>query len=87
MILSESPKGPFARSINRVPFILQIIICLLLGILVAYVYPDDTSIIPTLGTLFVKALKAVAPILVFVLVSAAIAKHQSGEKTAMKPKL
>ena len=85
MILSESPKGPFARSINRVPFILQIIIGLLLGILVAYVYPDDTSIIPTLGTLFVKALKAVAPILVFVLVSAAIAKHQSCEKTAMKP--
>ena len=63
----------------------QIVIGLILGIFAAYVYPDDKSVIPTLGNLFVKALKAVAPILVFVLVASAIAKHQSGQKTSMKP--
>ncbi|MBO6157003.1 MAG: serine/threonine transporter SstT [Succinivibrio sp.] len=85
MLESENPKGPFARTLNRVPFILQIVIGLILGIFAAYVYPDDKSVIPTLGNLFVKALKAVAPILVFVLVASAIAKHQSGQKTSMKP--
>ena len=64
---------------------LQIVIGLLLGIFAAYVYPDDKTVIPTLGTLFVKALKAVAPILVFVLVASAIAKHQAGQKNNMKP--
>ncbi len=85
MLENLNPKAPFAQTLNRIPFILQIVIGLCLGIITAIVYPDDKSVIPTLGHLFVQALKAVAPILVFVLVSAAIAKHQTGTKTNMKP--
>jgi serine/threonine transporter len=85
MLENINPKAPFAQTLNKIPFILQIIIGLLLGIFAAFIYPDDKSIIPTLGKLFVQALKAVAPLLVFVLVSAAIAKHQSGTQTNMRP--
>ena len=38
-----------------------------------------------LGSLFVGALKAIAPILVFVLVTAAIAQHQKGNQAHIKP--
>ena len=85
MLENLNPKAPFANTLNKSPFILQIIIGLFLGIIVAVVYPDDKAIIPTLGKLFVQALKAVAPILVFVLVSAAIAKHRTGTQTNMRP--
>ena len=38
-----------------------------------------------LGTLFIKALKAIAPILVFILVAAAIVKKEVGVKSNMRP--
>jgi serine/threonine transporter len=38
-----------------------------------------------LGTLFVGALKAVAPVLVLMLVMASIANHQQGQKTSIRP--
>jgi serine/threonine transporter len=38
-----------------------------------------------LGTLFVGALKAVAPVLVLMLVMASIANHQHGQKTSIRP--
>ena len=38
-----------------------------------------------LGSLFVGALKAVAPVLVFVLVMAAITQHQAGSEAHIKP--
>ncbi len=38
-----------------------------------------------LGTLFVGALKAVAPVLVLMLVMASIANHQHGQKTNIRP--
>ena len=86
MLESENPKGPlFFMVLSRTPFILQIVCGLILGIFAAFVYPYDTTVIPTFGVIFVKALKAVAPILIFVLVSAAIAKHKSGMQTNLKP--
>lgn len=56
---------------------------MLLGLLLAVVVPDATWL-AIFGTLFVSALKAVAPILVFVLVIAAIAQHKKGVKTNMR---
>ncbi len=85
MLEPINPRFPLTNSLNKIPFILQIVIGLIIGILLAVVYPYDKSVIPTFGTLFVKALKSVAPILVFVLVSAAIARHRQGSKTNMKP--
>lgn len=40
-----------------------------------------------LGTLFISALKAVAPILVWVLVMASIANHRQGQKSNIRPVL
>ena len=85
MLENINPRAPLSQTLNKIPFIMQIVIGLIIGIILAYVYPYDKSIIPTFGTLFVKALKSVAPILVFVLVSSAIARHQKGQQSNMKP--
>ena len=85
MLNPISPNNPIAKIFNAIPFIMQVIIGLMLGILLAVVYPSDKTVIPAFGQLFVSALKAMAPILVFVLVSAAIAGHSKGTKTNMTP--
>lgn len=85
MLNPISPTNPIAKFFNAVPFIMQVILGLIIGILIAIVYPYDKTIIPTFGSLFVSALKAMAPILVFVLVSSAIAGHTKGTKTNMTP--
>ena len=63
----------------------NIIIGLILGIVVAFVSPSTAVVCGFLGTLFVSALKAVAPVLVFVLVGAAIANQQIDGRTQMRP--
>ncbi len=63
----------------------QIFIGLVLGILLAVVAPDVAKAMEILGTFFVGSLKAVAPILVLVLVANAIAQHQSGNQVYIKP--
>lgn len=63
----------------------QILIGLILGIAVAYFWPNVAMTLGFLGTLFVSALKAVAPVLVFVLVAAAIANQQSVGQSQMRP--
>ena len=55
---------------------LQIVIGLVIGTLLALFCPEQTSFIKGFGDLFVKALKSVAPLLVLVLVTSAIAAHQ-----------
>ena len=63
----------------------QILIALVLGSLLAYLAPNVAASCGFLGTVFVSALKAVAPVLVFVLVAAAIANHEGGTRTQMRP--
>lgn len=53
---------------------------LVLGILLAWISKPAAEAVGLLGTLFVGALKAVAPILVLMLVMASIANHQHGRK-------
>ena len=65
----------------------QIVIGLILGLLLAYFAPAAAQATSLLGTLFVGALKAVAPILVFILVLAAVTGHQQGTQTRMRPLL
>jgi len=55
-----------------------------LGILVALAFPGFAQGCGMLGSFFVSALKAVAPVLVFVLVAASIANQESTTNTAMK---
>ncbi|HZG12929.1 serine/threonine transporter SstT [Kurthia gibsonii] len=63
--------------------VLRIVMGIILGAVLAVAFPSATWL-AMLGTLFVGALKAVAPILVFVLVINALTSHVSGQKTNMK---
>ena len=69
---------------NKISLVKQIIIGLLIGIILAVTVPEQVSGSTIVGDLFVGALKAVAPILVFFLVMSAISGHKSGQKTNMK---
>lgn len=64
--------------------VLQIVIGLVAGIVLAMVWPAGATAVGLLGTVFISALKAVAPILVLVLVTASIANHQQGQKTHIR---
>ena len=64
------------QRLMRMSLISQIAIGLVLGVALALIAPGATKSVALLGDLFIAALKAVAPILVFVLVAAAIANHK-----------
>lgn len=65
--------------------VLQIIVGLLLGIALAVVWPQGAKATELLGSFFVGALKAVAPVLVFILVTAAITRYQANTEVSLKP--
>ena len=67
--------------------VLQIMIGLVAGMALALLSPEAAKSVAFLGTLFVKALKGVAPILVFVLVATSIAGKTKGVQTNMRPVL
>ncbi|PNK60833.1 serine/threonine transporter SstT [Psychrobacter sp. FDAARGOS_221] len=70
---------------NRIGLVPLIIVGLVLGVLIGWLIPSVGIMLGLLGSLFVGALKAVAPVLVFALVMAAISQHQSGGKVHVKP--
>ena len=80
----ESKKGIIKRYADG-NLVIQILVGIVLGVVVAMISKDLAMSFSILGTLFVKALKAIAPILVFILVAAAIVKKEVGVKTGMKP--
>lgn len=67
--------------------VLQIVFGMLAGVLLALASPEAARSVSFLGALFVKALKAVAPVLVFVLVAASLACKKQGVKSNMRPVL
>lgn len=75
------------QRVLRMSLISQIAIGLVLGVALALVAPGATPSVALLGELFIAALKAVAPVLVFVLVAAAIASHRKGQPTHIRPVL
>ena len=71
---------------TRLSLVTRIIIAIILGVLVAVVAPGVAPYLSLLGDLFIKALKSVAPILVFVLVLSSIANFKVGSSNAyIKP--
>ena len=69
---------------NKISLVKRILVGLIIGIILALLAPKAASPVVILGSLFVGALKAVAPILVFFLVMTAISQHKSGKQTNMK---
>ncbi|AIR64995.1 serine/threonine transporter SstT [Cedecea neteri] len=82
--MSSQASGLLQR-FARGSLVKQILVGLVLGILLALVSKPAAIATGLLGTLFVGALKAVAPVLVLTLVMASIANHQHGQKTNIRP--
>ncbi len=69
---------------TSISLIARIIVGVILGVTLGVTLGANVSFIGMFGTLFVEALKGVAPLLVFLLVMSSIAMHKSGKKTTMK---
>lgn len=74
-----------ATIINEVALIKQIAVGLVIGVLLAVSVPQAVPVVAIFGDLFVKALKGVAPVLVFFLVMNAMAQKKNGGDANMKP--
>ncbi len=74
--------------INRImsgSLVLQILIGIVAGIALSLISPETAKASMLLGNLFVQALKAVAPILVLVLVASAIANRIASHTSQLRP--
>ncbi|MEK3854897.1 serine/threonine transporter SstT [Cytobacillus sp. FSL H8-0458] len=69
---------------NQISLVKRILLGIIAGIALALTIPKAAGWVSIFGTLFVSALKAVAPVLVLFLVMHAISKHRSGQQTNMK---
>lgn len=73
-------------ALTRLSLVSRILIAIIAGALVAVTAPQVAPYVSLLGDLFIKALKSVAPILVFVLVLASIANFNvSHSAKSLKP--
>ena len=68
----------------KLSLVKRIIAGLIIGIILGVTIPDVAQPITIFGALFVGALKAIAPMLVFFLVASAISQHKKGQQTNMK---
>ena len=75
------PVKSIIEKYNSVSLVLRIVIGLAIGAILGLLVPSDGTLFPAiitlLGTLFVNALKAVAPILVFFLIISALCNAQA----------
>lgn len=81
----QNQSANILRYLAQGSLIKQILAGLILGVLLAAVSKSAALSVGFLGILFVNALKAVAPLLVFMLVMSSIANHQQGKKTNIRP--
>lgn len=80
---SSKRHGGLLGWITSTSLVGQIVVGLIIGVVVALVAPDFALTLAFLGDIFISALKAVAPVLVLVLVMAAIANHRQGSQSNM----
>ena len=78
-------KPSIFNKLKSINIVNQIIIAIALGIGLAIISPDIAKSFSILGSLFVNALKAVAPILVLVLVASSIANQKPKSDANLKP--
>lgn len=77
-------RSLFAKLANG-SLVLQIVLGIVAGVALAMYSTSAAHSVAFLGDLFVGALKAIAPILVFILVAASIANQKKNAKTNMRP--
>ncbi|OBT13437.1 serine/threonine transporter SstT [Vibrio sp. UCD-FRSSP16_10] len=78
-------QNTFIARIAKGNLVMQILIGIVAGALLATFSPSAATSVGLLGSLFVGALKSVAPILVFILVAASIANQKKNQHTYMRP--
>ena len=78
-------NASFLSKIKATGLVSQIIIAIIFGSLLAVIAPEVAKSFSIFGSLFVSALKAVAPILVFVLVASSIANQKVNSDAELKP--
>lgn len=76
--------GKLLNKWNQMSLVKQILIGMIIGIILAITVPQQAKSVTILGSLFVGALKSIAPVLVLFLVMGAISQHKSGQQTNMK---
>ena len=79
------PTPTLLQRLKGTSLVLRIFIGMLCGIALALLWPQGAAAVGLLGKLFISALKAVAPVLVLVLVMASIANHKQGQRTHIRP--
>ncbi|WP_017867414.1 cation:dicarboxylate symporter family transporter, partial [Ligilactobacillus pobuzihii] len=65
------------KNYTRIPLIGRILVGIVIGVFVGIVFPSWTWI-DILGDLFIGALKAIAPVLVFLVIMSAISGYEKG---------
>ena len=78
-------NNSFFSKLKSLGLVSQIIIAIILGTLLGVISPELAKSFSMLGSLFVSALKAVAPILVLVLVASSIANQKTNSDAELKP--
>ena len=83
--MTFAQKPSLLQRYLRGSLVLQIAIGILCGVVLAYVSPSTALSASLFGDFFVKSLKAIAPILVFLLVMASIANHKQAQQSHIRP--
>ena len=84
MTINSTESSLFAK-IKSMGLVSQIIIAIILASVFATISPDIAKSFSVLGQLFVNALKAVAPVLIFILVISSIANQKPNNEANLKP--
>jgi serine/threonine transporter len=85
MTSENTLNSSFIQKIKSTSLVSQIIVAIILASLLAVISPETAKSFSMFGSLFVNALKAVAPILVLVLVTSAIANQKMDSSAELKP--
>lgn len=84
-ITNQSANHSLIDKVKSLGLVTQIIIAIILATVLAIIAPEIAKSFSILGNLFVSALKAVAPILVLVLVASSIANQKTNSDAELKP--
>jgi len=85
MSQTTTEESSFLKKLQSISLVSQIIIAIILGTSLAMAAPEIAKSFSLLGSLFVNALKAVAPILVLLLVASSIANQKVNSDANLKP--
>ncbi|MDO7083289.1 serine/threonine transporter SstT [Pseudocolwellia sp. AS88] len=85
MTLANEGSPSLSSKLKSMGLVSQIIIAIILASIFATIAPEIAQSFAVLGQLFVNALKAVAPVLIFVLVMSSIANQKLNSDANLKP--